>query len=164
MNRHRIVIPRPLPRSGFTIIELMVVLSLLTVLFSGLIALVVSIQNNAQRSDRQFLSRQEVRRFTDDFRRDFHRSRSHTAEDQQVELTFDDESQTVVYSAAETSLIRTVSDADGGIAKREDYKIGERFRVEFPNSETSDASRWRLVGKDERDPTFEIVATRKSEP
>lgn len=162
-------------RVGVTIIELMVVITLLTAILGGTINLMSVLVASDRRSEQRRLQRGEIRRFADDLRRDLSRSVAFEAtEDRLVilpagevvgDVAGDRETITkIIYEVRPDShLSRLVQRNRSAAPSRDDYRVGGEKKtamteIKFESIEPPGAVRWTIFDPDTMGKPLRIVA------
>ncbi|MFU7557680.1 type II secretion system protein J [Roseiconus sp. JC912] len=142
-------------RTGHTLIEVIIAMTILMSMFAGILTLVVAIQRSSSDSEQQFNLRQQIRRFADDFRNDFHHSEYHTIQDNKLRLNFDGQQPDLVYEISDSAIVR-INDST---MTRERYSFGNDVQCSVASSENDSAS-WAITLPSQTPRTFEIFAIR----
>ena len=129
-------------RRGFSLVELMVVIAVITTLFSMVGVVFHRLFLSEQVAMRAALTERTVSRLADQFRRDVHAANAaipevddrttQTLKLMHVEMGLVKEFPAIVYSAREGVVVREQFDAEGKPLNREVYRLPE-CRVSFPN-------------------------------
>lgn len=148
--------------SGFSLVELLVALSLLGMVLSGTIGLVAMVRTSTHNATSNRLHRQEIRRFADDLRRDVHAANSATVENDELILAYASNESTATYRAdSQSSLHRTV--ADDSASSRDAYKVPSTARIRFESIDDGRLIRVTFTDPDRPLQPIEIIATRKTQ-
>lgn len=157
-------------RAGFTLIEMVLVLTLLTTILGGTIGLMTVVRSSDHRAAQNALNRQDLRRFADDIRRDVRAAEEITLENSQLILTHASSEETIVYhvdsNAVVSRSIKSPSDSSAppGNASQDHYVIGREADIQIQVPGESDTVRWTITEADRPQQPVEILAQRRSTP
>jgi prepilin-type N-terminal cleavage/methylation domain-containing protein len=115
--------------SGFTLIEILVVVSMLAMLLAGILSLVTLIRQSSERADKDLLIRQEIRRFAENLRHDVHRSSNLTLDAEGSKLTLKNAEKSIDYEFVSPSTITRTLNSDSMPLARDRYGIGYDLNV-----------------------------------
>ena len=156
--------------SGFTLIEILLVLALLTTVLAGVVGLIATMQRRSELVERNLLLRNEIRRFADEMRHDFHSSQRGELTDQSLVLFNADETQKTIYKVDSDSTIRRITEGSstGGVGRsivgRDRYEIGNHISVDVRLGQDGRSVRWSIKEVNTASPAIEIVAVRNPNP
>lgn len=157
-------------RAAFTLIEILVVMSVLSSVMGGAIALTIVMQQSLKQSDENLVARQQLVRFADDFRNDFHRAQRHRFQSGTLTLEFGDEQPEVVYQIDSSSISRIVESDETKTKRQDSYVFGASFAIEPMSTEKAGTFGFRVTDSQNRQsgqrrsvqrPEFEIIAVRR---
>ena len=154
--------------SGFTLLELLLVLSLLSSLLGGTIGLVAIARKSDQQAKRSGLIRQEIRRFADDVRRDVNAAVDVEVTEDGLILSQDSDDPRVVYrTASDSTVSRLVKSSTEKVKSKDRYAVGNDadIRVELVDEVNANQDRnfiqWTIKESDRPGKPIRIIAVRK---
>jgi len=150
-------------QQGFTLIEVLLVLVLLSALLSATIGL-ISIAGASQRSSKGGLSqRQEIRRFAGDLRRDVRESETSSIASDSLVLTDDsNETRTEYQIESESTVSRAVITKEGATQSNDLYRFEPAAKIEMKRLKKSETVQWVITSDRPAESPFEILASRRS--
>lgn len=150
-------------RLGFTLIELILVLSMVGSLLGGTISLLSLAQKSNQRGQRNFLDRQEIRRFADDVRRDMHAAEKAELAAAELVLTIASPPSEITYRVADGSLVRLVTNSEDGTQRSQDrYVLASDEKIAMSWVEEGAKVRWTITSPNRPLRPVRIIAARRS--
>ncbi len=156
-NRRRATsVPR-----GFTLIEIVTVLVLLTALLGGTISLVSVASGSDKQSKANLIQRQELRRFADDFRRDAHTTADLSAvstNESSISFAAAAGGKVIYQIQSSSTVTRTAEDSEGNLVGSDSYGIGIDGEIEIRRPEASDLIEWTIIDSNTTNEAIRIVA------
>lgn len=152
-------------RSAFTLIEILVVLSLTTALMGIAIGLVNLASDSNQNAQQSFLHRQEIRRFANELRRDMHQSLGSEVSDDQRSVTITSQDQRIRYqvdsspNSNHATLSREVIGTDGESLSSDSYSVMVVGQIEVRQLKQYNAVQWTITDGDRPDMPLQIIAS-----
>lgn len=152
-------------RGGFTLIELVLVLTLTSALLGGVIGLMSIARGSDQQSIRNLVQRQEIRRFADDIRRDLRRSENSALTVDEFVLSDASQNRRILYQIdSGSTIIRTIRDDNDLVVLRDKYSVGNNARIEVDWLEDAQTIRWAITEADRPNHPIQIIAAGRSTP
>lgn len=147
---------------GFTLIELILVLSLMGSLLGGTIGLLSLVQNSNEHGRRDFLCRQELRRFANDVRRDMHAAAHVEINETALVITSESPPSEVTFEVNDGTLARRkTSNADNTADAQDRYRIKGDVNAAIEWVEQGVSIRWTITPLDRPANPVGIVASRR---
>ncbi|KAA1261241.1 hypothetical protein LF1_37870 [Rubripirellula obstinata] len=148
-------------RQAYTLLEMVVVLSLMGMLLGGTVMLMTVIRQSERDAAKALLHRREIVRFADELRGDVLVASDVQIADDQVTIEQSTRDKTIVYQADGLTMIsRSVSSgADSGISN-DTYTVGQRSEFSSTSYLDRDGLVWTLTATDRPDLAIEILALR----
>ncbi|MCM2373161.1 prepilin-type N-terminal cleavage/methylation domain-containing protein [Aporhodopirellula aestuarii] len=151
--------------AGYTLIEVLVVLSLVSSLMGGTIGLMSIVQKSDKTSKQGFSVRQELRRFADDVRRDTHSASDVQTDQTSLTLSRESSTQPIVYRVeSTTSVSRVVLNPDESSVTRDEYAIGRDAGIQIELLDNNKLVQWTITESDRPNAPIRIVAARRLAP
>lgn len=148
---------------GFTLIELILVLSMVGALLGGTISLLALAQKSNQRGQQNFLARREIRRFADDVRRDMHAAETAELADGELVLKLTSPPSAIIYRVADGSLLRTASDgAEQTHKSRDRYVLASDEQIAVSWVDEGETVAWSFTSPDRPLHPVHVTAARRS--
>lgn len=150
---------------GFTLIELMLVLTLVTTLLASTISLMTIVKRSDHQARRSFQNRQDIRRFADDVRRDLRSASNVQIRGKDVLIGSQSQTTQTTYKIRPgTSIARVVVDSDQDSATQETYGVGIGAEIEVKWLEQDRLIQWTITDTNQRKQPIEIVSALRNEP
>lgn len=150
-------------RLGLTLIELILVLSMVGALLGGAISLLALTQKSSQKGQSNFVARQEVRRFADDVRRDMHMAETADLTKTELVLKVQSPSSEIVYRVDDGELVRTASDGgDGAPTSHDRYVLASDEQIDVSWVKEGELVQWSFTSADGPRRPVRIIAARRS--
>ncbi|WP_372898713.1 hypothetical protein [Stieleria sp.] len=170
MNRIKTSLTHPRPRvgragtaGGFTLVELLLVLTLTASLLGGVISLVSIARRSSLEATQNQFHRQEIRRFADDIRRDVRHSTRSVVKDGELELTTATSDRTITYQIDNESLVRRrLVESNDSAPSVDRYAFGKDAKVDVQWLEEIRAVRWTITSTQRPQQPIEILASERS--
>lgn len=154
-------LPNRMPTRGFTLIEILLVLSLLGCLLGGTIGLIKIIRDSDQAAKQSHITRQEIRRFANDLRRDVRSADQLAIEEAKLVINTDSPPSEIRYQITANQVERTKSIEPDEIRHSQDrYLIGPDHSSGLKLLENDTAVTWTFTQTDRPDEPIEIIAYR----
>ncbi|WP_233215744.1 type II secretion system protein [Rhodopirellula bahusiensis] len=119
-------------RHGFTLLETLVMLTMVIAMLGGTLALVSLIRTSSQHATADGLDRQEIRRLANDIRRDVADANQVEVDGSRLILDFSDSNSRIVYDfGSEPAFARTVESTDESVQSSDRYLINKSSQVEL---------------------------------
>ncbi|SMP58615.1 prepilin-type N-terminal cleavage/methylation domain-containing protein [Neorhodopirellula lusitana] len=152
--------------SGFTLIELMVVLSLVSTLLGGAIGLIAVVRQSESQAKLNLENRQGIRRFADDVRRDVALARrievDAKGQEKKMVIVRQADSPRIEYQAGPGSQIhRVVINESQEPLGQDSYLIGTNATIDVELLDETNSVRWTITEKDGGAPPIAILAVRR---
>ncbi len=152
-------------RMGFTLIEMLLVLTLLASLLGATIGLMSIARTSNQQAKKELLSRQQIRRFADDVRRDVRSAQELEVVDGKLILSNEEPSRRTVYSVESGSTIRRhIEDASVQVPLTDHYRFNDSIKIEVQTMDPIGAVQWTLTQSDRPSQPIQILASRGLAP
>lgn len=157
----RPIMSRPISR-GFTLIELILVLSLMGSLLGGTIGLLSLVQDSNEHGRRDLLCRQELRRFANDVRRDMHAAAHVEINETALVITGESPPSEVTFEVNDGTLVRRkTSNGDNTADAQDRYRIKGDVKAAIEWVEPGISIRWTITPQDRPANPVRIVASRR---
>lgn len=152
------------PRAGgFTLIEVVLVLTLFSTLLASTISLVTIVKRSDRQASRSFQHRQDIRRFADDVRRDLHRGDDVQINGNEVVIRNQREVlQTIYEIRSNTTIARVVLDSDQNSIASEIYQVGIEAQIEVQWLQEDRLIQWTLTETNRESQPLVIAAALRS--
>ena len=155
---------RSAPRQAYTLLELIVVISLLASLLAGMLSLVSAVSTSSRQADKNFRAQQEILRFAGDLRRDFKRSDRMEVDADDKKLTCGDNTQTVQYKLVSPSTIdRIVLDKRSVPLAKDRFVVGVDAEVTLQSLDNGRTAQWSIAGRWMTDNPILIAASLRTQ-
>ncbi|TWT64818.1 prepilin-type N-terminal cleavage/methylation domain-containing protein [Allorhodopirellula solitaria] len=149
---------------GFTLIEVLLVLVLVSSLLAGVAGLLSLVRVSNQNGSSRSLHRHEIRRFANDLRRDMHSTQNAGMSNGELTLTSEDPSWEVVYRVEDGTLSRRKqNDADPPVVSTDRYGIDGEATIDLEWLEEGSEIQWTITSPDRSEDPVQIVASRRSD-
>lgn len=149
---------------GFTLIEVLLVLTLVSTLLASTISLMMIVKKSDKQAARTLQNRHDIRRFADDIRRDLQSEREVRIQGSDLLIDNESESSQTTYRVRSGSAIdRVVTDADQKPTARETYEVGIHAKIEVRWLEEDRLIQWTIVESNRKSRPIQIVAVLRSE-
>jgi len=150
--------------AGTTLVELVLTLSLVSVLLGGMVGLASIIRTSDQRSTTDRSNRQEIRRFADDVRREIHIADEIDVQSDGIVLSNTTQATKTTYRVVSGSVISRTVETDGdSVSARDVYTLGRELETKIESLEEDRLIRWTLTESDRLLRPVVIDASRKVE-
>jgi prepilin-type N-terminal cleavage/methylation domain-containing protein len=146
-------------RSGFTLIELMVVFSLLASVLVGTLTLLSLIRRSGDQADQDFRIRQELRRFAGDLRRDVHQASDLKIGLPETRLVLQFTEKSIEYRFVAPSTLTRIVDPDSTSSARDQYDFGRDFDVTLQSIDDGQTIQWSFQDRKKSTVPIQIMAT-----
>lgn len=151
--------------AGYTLIEVLLVLSLVSSLLGGTIGLMSIVQKSDKNSKQSFVIRQELRRFADDIRRDIHAANDVSIDESILTLSRASSEQSIIYRVdSKTSVSRVILNADESSAARDEYTIGRDAVMQIESLGDGNLVQWTITESDRPNLPIRIITATRIEP
>ncbi len=148
--------------NGFTLIEMVLVLTLTSTVLGGTIGLMSLARRSNQQANQNLLQRREIRRLTDDIRRDIRLAESSTVADGELVLSNTSLDWEIVYSVESNSSVgRRVEKMTEPAVQRDNYAIGVSARIDVQWLDEFNAVQWTITETDSPNEPIQIIASRR---
>lgn len=152
-------------RMGFTLVEMLLVLTLLASLLGATIGLMSIARTSNQQAKKELLSRQQIRRFADDVRRDVRSAQELEVVDGKLILSNEEPNRRTVYSVESGSTIRRhIEDSTAQVPLTDHYDIGDSMKIEIQTMDPIGAVQWTFTQSDRPSQPIQILASRGFAP
>lgn len=154
---------------GFTLIEILLVFSLLGSLLGGTIGLIRVIRQSNQNAQQNLVMRQEIRRFANDLRRNVGSANQVRIEDGKLVATVASPQSSTIYQTTPDHVERITHfdpEPNAGSVTRsiERYVVGSRLSSQLELVNEPVGVRWTFTQDDRPDEPIEIIAYSKRTP
>ncbi len=151
--------PRP---QGFTLIEILLVLSLLASVLSGTVGLLSLVQKSNQQGQENLMQRREIRRFANDLRRDMRSAGEAEIKEDQLVLKNQSPPLEIIYQVDKGELTRSQAGGDDKAIKSYDqYRLGDQARSAIEWVEPGSRVQWLITLPALSETPIVILATRR---
>ncbi|TWT92243.1 prepilin-type N-terminal cleavage/methylation domain-containing protein [Neorhodopirellula pilleata] len=150
--------------SGFTLIEIVLVLSLVGSLLAGTIGLMSIASESTKQAKERRLSRSEIRRFADDVRRDVAEADEVTVEGEVMTISNGTPPTTIIYRIEPGQIRRTKqtqSDDTSDQESRDRYLVGPMFNIQTALKDDNRIVQWTLTQIERPEDPLKIMAARR---
>ncbi|MFG0287303.1 MAG: prepilin-type N-terminal cleavage/methylation domain-containing protein [Rhodopirellula sp. JB044] len=148
---------------GYTLLEVLLVLTLVSSLLAGVGGLITIVQKSTNASKKSFLVRRDLRRFADDFRDDAHSAATAVVEQERLTLSRVSSVSTVVYRIEPQQHVkREVFDDEQRLVAQDTYAIARDGKIRFESENDNTLVRCTILERDRMKNPAEIVAILRS--
>jgi prepilin-type N-terminal cleavage/methylation domain-containing protein len=146
-------------RSGFTLIELMVVFSLLASVLVGTLTLLSLIRRSGDQADEDFRIRQEFRRFAGDLRRDVYQASDLKINPRDSKAVLQVAEKSIEYRFVAPSTLTRMVDSESTSNPRDQYDFGREFDVTLQSIDDGQTIQWSFQDRNKNKVPIQIMAT-----
>lgn len=152
----------PRRRDGFTLVEMLLVLTLTTSLLAGAIGLLTVLSKSNRQAQQNLSLRQEIRRFADALRSDVRVATRTETTDLRLVIDHGEADETISYEIGDSGTVeRVVTGPDDERISGDRFRISRDGSISIESVESSGVSavRWTIVENHGNSPPIQIFAT-----